>query len=221
MAATGYTKLGPIPKTHVAADQGQYFTFTNPTPGTGIISGAVTSLADTTPLLLIKNNNQVALGSPSLYLDYLKLVVSVVGIGHTAPFIALKVDRSQTSNRYTSGGSTLTPQAAGSGAPNVNGNGLVYFGAITAAAAGNAALLASHRVKGAIEVVLDSYTFDFGAGEQQPQNGLVDNTTTISHALFNMPPVVIAPQEWLAIHYWGGSMSTGTTFFVNGGYIEA
>ncbi len=69
-------------------------------------------------------------------------------------------------------------------------------------------------------VVLDSFTFDFGAPEQQPQNGLVDNSTTISHGLFNMPAVVVAPQTTVLLHYWGASMSTGTTFFVNGAYWE-
>lgn len=219
MAITGFTKLGPSPKFYAAADQGSYYTFTNPTVGTGIISGAVTSQADTTPLLLIKNNNTVLSGI-NAYLDFLKLAVSVVGIGHTIPYMSLKIDRSQTTTRYTSGGTQITPQASNSGAANPSGNVQVYFGAITAAAAGTAALLASHRIKGAIEVVLDSFTFDFGAPEQQPQNGLVDNSTTISHGLFNFPGVVLAPQTTMLLHYWGASMSTGTTFFVNGGYAE-
>lgn len=219
MAVTNYQKLGPGVKNYNAADQGAYYTFTNPTAGTGIISGVVTSLADTTPLFILKNNNAVG-SNVNVYLDFLKLVVSVVGVGHTVPLVALKVDRSQTTTRYSSGGSTLTPAAASANAVNATGNSQVYFGAITAAAAGNAALLASHRTKGAIEVVLDSFTFDFGPCEQQPQNGLVDNTTTISHGYFPMPPVVLGPQQHVLLHYWGASMSTGTTFFLNGGYWE-
>ncbi len=113
-----------------------------------------------------------------------------------------------------------TPQASSANAGNISGNCKVYFGAITAAAAGTAALLASHRIKGAIEVVLDSFVFDFGAPEGQPQNGLADNSTTISHGYFTMPPVVLGPQQTALLHYWGASMSTGTTFFVNGGYWE-
>lgn len=219
MAVTGFTKLGPYPKTVVGADQGGYYTFTNPTVGTGIISGAVTSQADTTPLLIVKNNNPVSSGV-NCYLDFLKLVVSVVGTGHTIPYASLKIDRSQTTTRYSSGGSTLTPQNSNAASANASGNCQVYFGAITAAAAGSAALLASHRIKGAIEVVLDSFTFDFAAAEQQPQNGLVDNSTTISHGLFNFPPVILGPQQHALLHYWGASMSVGTTFFVNGGYLE-
>lgn len=219
MAVTGFSQLGPSPKVYAAADQGGYYTLTNPTAGTGIIAGVVTTLADTTPLLLLKNNN--AVGSKiNIYMDYVKLVVSVAGIGHTAPFVALKVDRSQSVNRYTSGGTAITPQASNASAANPSGNGLAYFGAITAAAAGDARLLSSHRIKGALEVVLDSFTFDFGPAEQQSQNGLVDNSTTISHGLFALPATVIGPQQWLALHYFAASNSTGTTFFVNAGYWE-
>ena len=220
---TGNTKLGPGVKNYAAVDQGNYYTFTNATVGTGIVSGVVTSQADTTPLLLIKNNNAVSSGI-NIYMDKVKLVVSVVGVGHTIPYMSLKIDRSQTTTRYTSGGTAITPAASHTGAiggGGATGNAQVYFGAITAAAAGSAALLASERTKGAIEVVLDSFIFDFGPAEMQPQNGLVDNSTTISHGYFPWPGVVIAPQTTMLMHYWGASMSTGTTFFVNGGYWEA
>ncbi len=218
MAVTGFTKLGPYPKAYAAADQGAYYTFTNPTVGTGLIGGVVTSQADTTPLLLIQNGNPVG-SNVNVYLDYLKLVVSVVGIGHTIPYVSLKIDRS-TTVRYTSGGTQITPQNSAASGPNNNGNSKVYFGAITAAAAGTGALLASHRTKGAIEVVLDSFTFDFGAPLQQPQNGLVDNGATESHGLFNLPPVVLGPQQTALLHWWAASNSTGVTWFFNGGYWE-
>lgn len=219
--ATDIGQYGFGPKMHRYAGDGGYFTATNPTAGTGVISGVVTSLADTTPLLLIRNNNGANSGV-KIYLDWLKLQVTVVGIGHTAPHIAVKKDFGQNVNRYTSGGSTITPQPVGrtKGGVIPTSNALIYFGAITAAAAGDARLIESFRVKGAIEVLLDTFMFDFGAPVVQPQNGLVDNSTTISHGLFNMPPVEIDPQEWAAIHWWGASLSTGTTFAFTLGYLE-
>jgi hypothetical protein len=219
MAITGYTKLGFTPKNYQASDQGAYYTFTNPTVGTGIIGGVVTSQADTTPLLLIQNGNPVGSGI-NVYMDCLKLTVSVVGVGHTIPYVSLKIDRSTTTTRYTSGGTQITPQASAANSPNPNGKANVYFGAITAAAAGTGALLASYRIKGAIEVVLDSFTFDFGAPEQQPQNGLADNGATISHGLFNMPPVILGPSQTALLHWWAAANSTGVTWFLNGGYWE-
>lgn len=220
--ATGIGQFGFGAKMARYADAGVYFTATNPTAGTGVISGVVTSLADTTPLLLIKNNNASASGI-KIELDYLKLQVTVVGIGHTAPHFAIKKDYSQSTSRYTSGGSTITPQPVGRTSTGAipTSAAQIYFGAITAAAAGDARLLSSIRAKGAIEVVLDTWVLDFGGSVPQPQGGLVDNSTTISHDILNMPPVEIDPQEWAAIHWFGASLSTGTTFAFTLGYIEA
>lgn len=203
------------------ADAGGYFTATNPTAGTGLISGVVTALADTTPLLLFKNGNAVGSGV-KCYWDYLKLQVTVVGIGHTAPHIAVKREFAQSVQRYTSGGTAIVPQPVARTAAGAvpSSNASIYFGAITAAAAGDARLLTSVRVKGAIEVALDTFVFDFGAPVQSAQNGLVDNSTTISHGVFNMPPVVVDPGEWVSVHWWGASLSTGTTFAFTLGYHE-
>lgn len=218
--ATGIGQYGFGAKMHRYADAGKYFTATNPTAGTGLISGAVTSLADTTPLVLIKNGNTAGSGI-KLYLDYLKLQVTVVGVGHTAPHIAVKKDFSQSTTRYTSGGTQITPQPVGrSGGAIPASSAQVYFGAITAAAAGDARLISSFRVKGAIEVVLDTFTLDFGAPVVQPQNGLVDNSTTISHGVFNMPPLELDPQEHATIHWFAGSQGTGTTFAFTLGFVE-
>jgi len=112
--ATGIGQYGFGAKMARYADAGKYYSFTNATPGTGIIGGVVTSLVTTTPVLVIRNGNAVGSGI-NCALDFLKLVVSVVGIGHTVPYVAWKIDRSQTV-RYTSGGTQITPQASGAGA---------------------------------------------------------------------------------------------------------
>lgn len=219
--ATGIGQFGFGAKMGRYADAGAYFTSTNPTAGTGLISGAVTTLADTSPVLLFKNNNSIQSGV-KCYLDFLKLQVTAVGVGHTAPHIAVKKELAPSQNRYTSGGTAIVPQPMGRNALGVvpASAAQVYFGAITAAAAGDARLVTSIRVKGAIEVVLDTFTFDFGAPMVQPQNGLVDNSTTISHGIFNMPPVVVDPQEWVSIHWFAASLGTGTTFAFTLGHVE-
>ncbi len=221
MAVTNFTKLGPYPKAYAGADQGGYYAFTNTTAGTGQVSGVVTSLANTTPYLLIKNNNPAGSGI-NLYMDYLQVLCTVAGVGHTGgPLWTFAVERAANLSRYTSGGAQFTPQNTRSDGANANGNALIYCGVLLAAAGGSVGTIASFLTKpGHIEIIGDTSRFDFGACEQQPQNGLADNSTTISHGLFNVPPVVIGPQTWLQVNYWGASMSTGTTFLVNGGYLE-
>lgn len=220
--ATGIGQFGFGTKMARYADAGAYFTSTNPTAGTGVISGAVTSLADTTPVLLVKNGNGLGSGIKIAF-DYLKLQCTVVGAGHTAPHFAIKKDYGQSVNRYTSGGSTITPQPCGRTPDGKipSSAALVYFGAITAAAASDARLLTSIRAKGAIEVVLDTWVLDFGGSVTQPQGGLVDNSTTISHDIINCPPLSLDPGEWASIHWFAGSMGTGTTFAFTLGHVEA
>lgn len=225
MAVTGYTKLGATPKQYQAADQGAYYTATNPTPGTGIITGVVTSLADTTPYLIVKNNAPVA-GGVSLYLDKLVLDCTVVGVTFSGSRkFAHKIDTSQSTTRYTSGATAI--HGAGqtnainspTGASNAS-QALVYVGAITAAAAGAARLIESGTLCSAIEVAFSTFVFDFGAPLSQPLTGLVDNSTTPMHKYFPCAPIIIAPQEHYLLHIWGASLGTGITFAYNLGWTE-
>lgn len=217
--ATGIGQYGFGNKSTRYADAGKYFLATNPTAGTGLISGAVTSLADTTPYLVFKNNNTVASGI-KCYLDYLRLHVTVVGVGHTRSEITFKLDSSQTTQRYTSGGTQITPvnvnadSAASSGAQ-------VYAGAITAAAAGSARLLASIPLKtAAIEVVDSMWTFNFGEAPQGQISALAINGATILNVHHNLHPVVVGPQEHFLAHVWAGSLGTGITFALQLGWVE-
>lgn len=228
MAVTGFTKLGAYPKLYQAADQGVYQTVTNPTPGTGIITGVVTSLADTTPYLIIKNNNPVGTASPSIYLDKIVLDCTVVGVTFSGSRkFAHKLDTAQNAvGRYTSGagsihgaGQTNPINNPNAGSPNAS-NALVYVGAITAAAAGAARLIESGTLCSAIEVVFSSFVFDFGAPLSQPLTGLVDNSTTPMHKYFPCAGIVIGPQMHYLLHLWGASIGTGITFAYNLGFWE-
>ena len=217
--ATGIGQSGFGSKTHRYADAGKYFVASNPTPGTGVIGMVSTTNDATKPSLLFKNGNSVASGV-RCYLDYLRLYCTVVGVGHTAPKASLYLDVSQSTTRYTSGGSSITPV-------NVNGDSTnasavtFYFGAITAAAAGSARLINSHALtSGAIEVVYDSFVFDFGAPSHSIPTSLADNTTTITHKYFSEPPVIVGPQQHFSMIIWAASNSTGITWAFDMGWIE-
>jgi hypothetical protein len=220
--ATGIGQFGFGPKQTRYASAGTYFTATNPTPGTGIITGVVTSLADTTPYIILKNNNAVASGI-KLHLDKLVLDVTVVGTTFSGSRkFAHKVDYSQSTTRYSSGGSTITPQPTGrTAAGSVPASSAQCFvGALTAAAAGDGRLIESGTLCSAIEVVFSTYVFDFGAPLAQPLTGLVDNTTTPMHKYFPVAPIVVGPQETYLFHVWGATMTVGITFGFNLGWVE-
>jgi len=217
--ATGLGQYGFGSKTHRYADAGKYFVASNPTPGTGVIGMVSTTSDNTKPTLLFKNGNTVASGI-RCYLDYLRLCCTVVGVGHTAPKVTFGLDVSQTTTRYTSGGSSITPV-------NVNGDSTnasavtFYFGAVTAAAAGSARLINSHAItSGAIEVVYDTFVFDFGAPSHSMKASLIDNTTTLTHGYFSEPPVIVGPGQHFTAIIWGASNSTGITWAFDMGWVE-
>lgn len=220
--ATGIGQFGLGLKQYRYGAAGKYFTATNATPGTGIISGVVTSLADTTPYVVFKNNNAVGTGI-NCHLDFLQLDVTVVGTTFSGSRkFAHKTDLSQTTTRYSSGGTgPITPQPTGRGSGSIpSSSAQVYVGAITAAAAGDGRLIQSGTLSSAIEVVFSTYVFDFGGGVQQPYSGLIDNSTTVMHKVFPTAPIVVGPQEHYLLHIWGASLSVGITFGVNMGWVE-
>jgi hypothetical protein len=219
--ATGIGQYGFGAKQYRYGDAGKYYTVTNATPGTGLISGVVTSLADTTPYIVFKNNNAVATGI-KCYLDFLQLDVTVVGTTFSGSRkFAHKLDSSQTTTRYTSGGTGPITAVNTSADNSTSTSGAqVYVGAITAAAAGSARLVSSGTLCSAIEVVFSTFVFDYASPFQQPYTGLVDNSTTVMHKVFPTAPIVVGPQEHYLLHIWGATMSVGITFGVNMGWVE-
>lgn len=224
--ASGLGQYGFGAKMARYGDAGVYYTATNPTPGTGIISGVVTALADTTPYLIFKNNNPVNSGV-KCFLDKLVLDVTVVGATFSASRkFAHKLDTSQSTVRYTSGATSIHGISQTNPINNVNAdssgqsNALVYVGAITAAAAGAARLAESGTLCSAIEVVFSTFVFDFGPPQMQPLTGLVDNSTTPMHKYFPCAPITVGPQEHYLLHIWGATMATGITFGYNLGWVE-
>jgi len=216
--ATGIRQYGFGAKMHGYADAGKYFVASNPTPATGII-GMVATTSDTTkPTILFKNGNTVGSGI-RCYLDYLRLYVTVVGTGETVLNTTWQLDVSQTTTRYTSGGSAITPV-------NVNGDSTnatavtLYFGAVTAAAAGSTRHINSHSLTSAKEVVFDSFTFDFGAPSHGINTALVDNTTTITHKTYGEPPVIVGPGQHFVGIIWAAGINPATTWGFDMGWVE-
>lgn len=201
----------------VAADEGSHFIATNPTPGTGIATiAALASLVDTSPFILIRNDNPVATVKTRIYLDYLKLVCTAVGTAGTAVRYAIKTD--SAGNRYTSGGSMITPVCTNRDSDR-SSMAQIYAGALVAAAATSGRLLGHGLFRSAIPVINDSYMLNFGGSDPAP-TALVNNGATLTNANAVHPPVVIGPGQWCAIHIWLPSQSAASSWEFELSYVE-
>jgi hypothetical protein len=91
---------------HALADEGSYFVANNPTPGTAIVHAVSAAVSETAGNYMYLKNND-ALGGKRLYLDFIRLICTSVDTAGTASHFFLKADNA---NRYTSGGSSITPK---------------------------------------------------------------------------------------------------------------
>lgn len=193
---------------YALADEGRYFVARNPTPGTGVAGiAAADGLNDAEGLMLLTNDNT---DGSRVYLDYLYLRCTAAGTNGTDMDFTLKID--SNSNRYTSGGSAITPVNANmdsSATPGVT----TYFGALVTTATTTARILAYRRLRRATIVVAgDEFWFGFGEGPAPSvRTGTLaaDSTTNVGYAT-HLPPVVLGAGDcvWMACN---AASQTGAT----------
>lgn len=201
----------------------QSWRVTNPTPGTGIIQNVDTAFASTKPLLLVFNG--AAVGGPSVFLDYIKLINAATGTSSTSAQLAAILD---TADRYSSGGTKLADPLGGGtpGAVKVNSalsdtpNVRIHFGAVVAVAAVAARQVSRDMVKTQAapcwtlgdEVYMKFDTFDFSPAL----------TSGAGTAIFGVPsgPVVIAPQHSFLLYLWHPALTVAPQWEVEVGGWE-
>ena len=201
------------------SDEGTYFVGTNPTPLTAIAtSGSIATYAgsDTAPVAIIRNND--GLGGKRIYLDYLRMTMVVLPTTANSWTFTWTLDN--LPNKYTSGGSVITPVC-----PNMDLGAVsiaqLYFGAITAAAkSGNARLVSygawKSRATTPVAVLGDEVVFKFGGVEQassNPQIQLAAGTPVlVTKNVVGVPPIVLAPGTLAQLGMFGTN-NVGTPSF--------
>ena len=194
---------------HNLADEGSYFSFITPTPGTGIVDGVVTTFVETTPNILIYNGSN----NKRLVMDFIRLTVTVAPAGGTRVRFTTTID---DGNRYTSGGTALTINNTNMDSTVSSSGVSAYKGAITAtAASGSRRVVADTMFRwGTIGIVGDVYELVFG----EPNVATITPVATVATFSKGLPPVVIGPGDSLVIVQWEASQSTAPTHAVEGGF---
>lgn len=201
----GELLVSPVVTTkHNLTEEGSYFVYTNPTPGTVLAYGAAgtqAAFSDTVPFMILQNLD--AVGGKRICLDYLKLIQ----IGGTAPATTTSVQAAckvDLALRTPTAGTTTTLVAA---QPNGDVSGksigslIVASGAVATipAASANARLVGRAQLKGGPTLVLDEYAIAFGMVDAPPQGGYL---TTVSSYVTRMPPCEVPPGGSAVIYLW-------------------
>jgi hypothetical protein len=198
-----------------SVEQGTYNKVVNATYGTGIAMGIVTSFADTTPTMIIKNTS----ATKKIIPHYIRLICTVAGATTTSSRVALVLD---TANRYSSGGTDLTANIVNA-ATNAGNSSIadVKFGAITATAASAKRQVCNLQIKTQAApcwVVGDELTIKFG---DAPDSTTLNGAATVNITK-NVGPVVLAGSNHsLLVHMWNpANATTAPSWEVEAGWWE-
>lgn len=192
--------------TYALADEGAYFKAINPTLGTGIIHALTTGFSATAALFCLRNTD--AEGAKRIYLDYVKLVTGATAIGMTAATSIESAVTVDNTNRYSSGGTVLTPQNPNMDSAQATVASLTFGAVVLAAASGsvrNAARGAFPRRAAPALVTGDQLFWQFGSADAGPNINVVGAAVpaTAAAAMFQtMGPVIIGGGDSLNFHLW-------------------
>ena len=205
--------ISRIQKMHPLADQGGYFVSANPTIATGIAyTAAPTAFSDTVAFLLIKNKETASNSKAKrIYLDYLKLVPTVIGAGPiTSVQLAVTID---DVNRYTAGGTLIAPVGVNMDDANLS-IAQVYAGTPTIAAVGPNVRrpITTRIVKAAVAALLDEYLIQFGNVE--------GNNVIGAGAVKSCPAIILGPQQFALFHIILPGQSAASSFEFELGHWE-
>jgi hypothetical protein len=199
------------------ADEGSYFVATNATLGTGI-SGTTAPTAFSATVALLSLYNSVtagAAGAKNIYLDFIELQVRSVGTSGTSFQYAINID---TGNRYSSGGTAITPVNANilSSASSI---ATLNFGALTATAANNVRRVKHGQIRSVLKVSGDVYLWTFGQ-PVAPTAGMVLEGTAQAAIPVHCPPVVLGPNSTLLLHEIAPSQAAAASYEFSMGWWE-
>jgi hypothetical protein len=214
-----------ILKKHALAAEGSYFVTTN-VPGTSAGAGpaSIASYANTAAWWFLQNNNPA--GGPTVYPDYLKIIVTGAQTGGTITNVNFAVIRdvaTPLSLQVTTATSlaTATPvntKAGGNPSGCVFGyqagtTALVNVAPSSASAVVGRASLGVGGVSGR-GLIGDEYVLDFGATDPAPYQGLTATEAVLAGRRVSiLPPLAIPPgQQIMIVPWWPTATTVGMNY---------
>ena len=208
---------------HALAAEGSMWIATTPTPGTGITGTAATgtSYTATQALLVLYNseNQPTGMSGRRVILDFITLICTAAGTASTSCHLAHQVDNG---NRYSSGGSALTPVNPNMDIGSAGAVGKLYAGVVTATAS-TSAVRFIHRNIAKIAaapawLVGDSLTIKFGTQENGGASSV--SATVAANMTIYAPPIILGPNQSYVLNEWSPARSAAQSFEFIVGWIE-
>ena len=195
---------------HALADEGSYYSAVNPTIDTAVGYGAIATYVTTTPFFLISNTG--AAGGRSIFLDSLKMLVTVVPASATNWKFLIEAASNTRLTTAPTGGAEATVVNVNPSSSN-DFPGEVWSGTggtvLTVGAGTDKRIISQGRIAHAIPVALDELMIVFG----QHDGGQSGSAAVVQRRTGYAAPCVIPPGCSAAIHMYGTSNAiTGISF---------
>jgi hypothetical protein len=202
-----------------------YFTFNNPSVGTGIALNAdPTAIAATEAALIVDNSANRSNGdNHHVIIDYIKMTCTAAGTGATKARLAFYIDNI---NRYSSGGTELTGKSTSydttSNYSDRTPKAKVYFGDLTAAAASSAKHLHTSLIKSDTQaapcfIVDDSFFLSHFVEPSFQQDAA---SSPVVSAKFKIPYIPLGPGTSLVVAPLFPNQSAAASFEIEVGLVE-
>lgn len=206
-------------KMHALAQEGSYFVATNPTVATGIAGIAAADGYNAAETLFLLYNQATAAEGIEVCLDFLELQCTVVDTGGTDIRFDHHID---TGDRFTSGGSNITPVS-----PNMNSSasakGRLRFGAVVSSSASSSVRYLGGRQLSSTDLVAnDLMYFSYGGSTSfSNQNSNLTEEVTLSRFWHvSCPAVVLGPGQSYLFTINCASQTGAATWTFNAGWWE-
>lgn len=189
----------------------------------GVAMGIQTTFSDTANVAFCLVNGASA-GGKRVIMEYIKLRITAAGSSSTSAEAAIEID---STNRYSSGGTALTPVSTTTEDNTASIVTTCRFSAITAAGAGANRKWIWHdlirKAAAPLWIINDTVLFRFGDFEGLGYNAnLVSSTDAGGSKLqFPVPPAVIGPGGSILLHIANiANASTAPSIQVSAGWKE-
>ena len=204
------------------ATEGSYWTASTATPGTGIALSvaAGVAFADTQALLVI--NNTATLGGPTIYLDFVKVIVTTAPATATSWSCAHRIDSATRGTAGTQLGATGTNARPSNMSYAGNSIGQVFAlgaSAVSVAASANVRNVGRNTLRGQIPVVLDDITIKYGSSENAA-GGVGISQATVGGITVYAPVIAIGPQQSYVLNEWAAGRTGALSGELMIGWVE-
>jgi len=213
------TTMNIVPTKHVLCEEGSYFVATNPTIGTGIAPNAVeTAYADTRGFFVIFNGEIDPGTGRTIYLDYLRLIMTVAPTATVGLHFAVRLDVGNRVPTTAANRTLLAPTNVNmaSGRTSIaQAYSYANAGAMTIpASTANARTVARICLPTSLGIANDEYIVKFGGEDISGVPGLTAvRAAAPARIMAQCAPCAIGPGQSLVIHRWWLTEATNAPTF--------